>query len=312
MHISLEEAIQAIRKGKVIAIPTETVYGLAASLDHSAALEQIFALKKRPLLNPLIVHISAMEQIDSCISEYPPHFDKIATTFWPGPLTCILPVNEGIPPIVRAGLRTVGVRMPALSLTRQLIQEVGPLAMPSANLSGKPSATKIEHIEEDFGLDFPILKGGTGIKGLESTVIFYREGQWSIIRQGALSQEAFAPVLGYIPSIAVKDKETILCPGQLFRHYAPLAKLFISSQDREDCSCILGFIEKNYPLGKTVFFLGSLHDPVKVAESLYETLRRLDREGIKKAWIDTDFPQEGLWRTIRERILRAAATEDSK
>src|SRR5262245_4612508 len=142
MHISLEEAASALKSGLVVAVPTETVYGLAASIDFPDAIEDIFRLKGRPSNNPLIVHVASAKEIAFYVTQQPPQFLKLASAFWPGPLTVVLPVDQvRIPSVARAGLPTAAFRVPNHPLTRELLEITGPLVMPSANLSGKPSAT---------------------------------------------------------------------------------------------------------------------------------------------------------------------------
>lgn len=307
MRIALSEAISAIQTGHVIAVPTETVYGLAASLNHPSAIERIFALKGRPLNNPLIIHVSDKQNIYPYITDTPPHFEALTEAFWPGSLTCILPINSKVPPLACAGLPTAGFRIPSLEITRHLLRAAGPLVMPSANLSGRPSSTHPEHVEEDFGIDFPVLDGGICTKGVESTILLYQENEWVVIRLGALAPERFIPVLGYLPRVIQKTSSTHpLCPGQLFRHYAPKAHLFLGDpQSLLKTHTILGFKERQYPSGKRLLILGSLANAEGVAENLYQTLRQIDQEGIKEAWVDMDFPREGLWQTIAERLFRA-------
>lgn len=318
MLISLSQAIFALRSGQVVAVPTETVYGLAACLDQSIAIENIFALKGRPKTNPLIIHIASLNDLDRYVTDYPIDFQALAQTFWPGPLTCILPVHSNVPSIVRAGLPTAGFRLPDLALTQQLIKETGPLVMPSANLSGRPSATCPAHVEEDFGLDFPILDGGVCLKGVESTILLYQEKEWVIGRLGALSSEAFKPVLGYQPRLLQKEQHTQpLCPGHLFRHYAPRARLILGEKMDDEpsiagISFILGFKERLYPKNKRVILLGSLFQPKEVAENLYRVLRQLDQERANLAWVDMSFPRDGLWQTIAERLTRAGETYQVK
>ena len=313
MRISLSQAAAALQSGQVIAVPTETVYGLAARLDHSAAIERIFTLKRRPLANPLIIHVADAQEINAYAAHYPPGFEDLASAFWPGSLTCILPINPSrVPSLVRAGLPTAGFRVPALELTRTLLKITGPLVMPSANLSGSPSATRVEHVEHDFGVDFPILDGGICSKGVESTILLFQETEWVIVRLGALAPTLFESVLGYQPRYVQKMPDAQpLCPGQLYRHYAPRAHLFLgASAALANASFVLGFKERSYPDGKRIIVLGSLSDPEGVAENLYQALRQLDQEGASHAWVDMDFPRQGLWQTIGERLFRAG--EDSK
>jgi L-threonylcarbamoyladenylate synthase len=308
MCISLSQAIQALQEGQVVAVPTETVYGLAACLNQPAAIQQIFALKGRSLANPLIIHVAAPQDIQPYVTAFPPDFEKLAHAFWPGALTCILPVQEAyVPSLVRAGLPTAGFRVPASQVTRDLLQATGPLVMPSANLSGRPSATRPEHIDEDFGPDFPVLDGGACAHGVESTILLYQDNEWGIVRLGALAPDYFECVLGYQPRIIQRGvTEQPVCPGQLFRHYAPRAQLFLGDPaGLIEAPFVLGFKERHYPTDKRVIVLGSLFNPKEVAENLYQALRQLDQEGASQAWVDMDFLQTGLWQTIAERLLRA-------
>lgn len=309
MRISLSQAIAQLQSGQVIAVPTETVYGLAACLDQPTAIERIFALKGRPKANPLIIHIAHWQDVHRYVHACPPHFEALAKTFWPGALTCILSVKSGVPSIVRANLPTAGFRVPELALTRQLIRETGPLVMPSANLSGRPSATCPEHVEEDFGADFPILEGGMCSKGVESTILLYQETEWVIVRLGALAPEVFTSILGYEPRVIHKTQGSQpLCPGQFFRHYAPRARLILGDPTAlASAPFILGFKEHQrlYPKSAHVILLGSLAHPEEVTERLYHALRQLDQEGAAQAWVDMNFPRQGLWKTIAERLMRA-------
>ena len=253
MRISLDQAADYLRTGNVIAVPTETVYGLAASLNNPLAIEKIFALKGRPLANPLIIHVADRKAIGPYAEKYPPHFEELASVFWPGALTLILPVNSAVPEIARGGLPTAGFRIPSLPLTQSLLKLTGPLVMPSANLSGRPSATNSEHVEEDFGLEFPVLDGGACPKGLESTILLFDGSEWVIVRLGAIASEAFQTVLGYQPRIIQKATGSQpLCPGQLYRHYSPRARLILGKISSLP-SFILGFKERVYPKEKGDF-----------------------------------------------------------
>lgn len=309
MRISIEEAIVHLQKGRVVALPTETVYGLAASLAHEDAIREIFRLKGRPSSNPLIIHLADPEQIFFLSSYLPPQTAALMAGFWPGALTLVLPVHEeSIPTVVRAGLPTAGFRIPKHPLVRKVLESTGPLVMPSANLSGRPSATRVEHVEEDFGIDFPCLDGLSCAEGVESTILLYQNEAWRIGRLGAIPAEACVPILGYMPELVVKESlEAPLCPGLAFRHYAPQAALFFDKAELLKGTCaILGFEERTYPAGHPIFFLGSLQDAASVAERLYGVLRLLDQEKVERAWLDMDFPRTGLWLTVAERLRRAA------
>lgn len=303
MHLSLEQTALLLTQGNVVAVPTETVYGLAACVDQPTAIQQIFLLKNRPADNPLIIHVAHKEQIAAFVEGVPPDFERLAAAFWPGPLTLVIPVvEENVPTLVRAGLSTAAFRVPMHPVTRQLLEITGPLVMPSANLSGRPSATSAEHVEVDFGKDFPVLNGGPCEKGVESTILIFQEGSWKLGRLGAIAAEDFFAVLGYVPLEAKKGKAP-LCPGQRYRHYAPRGQLYFGPMEK--VGTVLGYSDRAYANDLHVIVLGAVKDPQSVAEGLYAALRRLDEEGIAAAWVDVDVPKEGLWLTILDRLYKA-------
>ncbi len=307
MRVSIDEAARLLTTGNVVGVPTETVYGLAASLQHPAAIAEIFALKGRPSNNPLIVHLHAIEDLDFYVKQIPDGMRELAAAFWPGPLTFVLDVDvDKVPAIARADLPTAAFRVPSHPIAHALLKKTGPLVMPSANLSGKPSSTSSKHVEDDFGSDFPVLEGGQCDKGMESTILFWKEDEWVIIRLGALSPEAFEPILGYCPVVVgVKHDKKPLCPGQLYRHYSPEAKLHLVTSMPKEAEVVVGFDDRHYPFAKQVFSLGFSSDSTTAVKCLYAVLRQLDDEGVAEAWVDVDFPAEGLWKTLRERLQRS-------
>ena len=312
MIITLLQAAKLLNSGQVVAIPTETVYGLAASLDHPEAIARIFTLKGRKQNNPLIIHVSSVEEIIHLTKFLPKSFELLLNALWPGPLTLVMPIiEEKIPSIVRANLSTAGFRIPNHPLTRELLKLTGPLVMPSANLSGKPSATSPKHVSLDFGKDLPVLDGGICSIGLESTILYWTNEKWSLIRSGAYSQEDFLSVLGYLPQMETEiNKETKqpLCPGQLYRHYAPKAKLILNKKiPNEGVEAIVGFTNRIYRKNCRLFYLGTSYQADEVAKNLYSILRSLDDQGIVEAFVDMDFPDTGLWVTIRERLHKASS-----
>lgn len=308
MFVTLERAQEILASGGVVAVPTETVYGLAASISHPEAIQKIFLLKGRPPNNPLITHLASPKQASGFVRSFPKDFDRLAEAFWPGPLTLVVPViEESLSPMIRAGLPTAAFRVPNHPMARELIRRTGPLVMPSANISGKPSSTRAEHVESDFGKDFPVIDGGCSEKGIESTILICEEGRWKIGRLGGISAEQIGAILGYFPDIPTAEAvERPLCPGQLYRHYAPNAALSLETEIPEGCSVIIGFAGRKYPASKRVKILGGIDDPQQAAQQLYQTLRELDEEGIASAWVDSDFPEMGLWASIRERLEKAA------
>lgn len=304
MIIDVAAAMAVIQAGGVVAIPTETVYGLAASASSEAGVAKIFALKSRPQTNPLIVHVSdAVTCFDAC-EHLPPHLEQLVRTFWPGPLTVVVPVvAEAFSPLIRANLPTCAFRCPNHALTQELIAAVGPLVAPSANISGKPSATHHDHIAHDFGPHFPVLGGGKTAQGVESTILIYSKDRWYLGRHGALPVAAIEAVLGY--TLEMKQSDVPLCPGQLFRHYAPNAHLCLTKAPKGDC--IVGFTDRVYPPSSRLFFLGDSTKPHEVAKNIYHCLRQLDKENIREAEVDINVPTDGLWSTILERLNRASS-----
>ena len=304
MRIDCSQAIQILLSGDVVALPTETVYGLAASLKFPEAVKKIFSLKGRPADNPLIVHVGKPNQLAPYVKALPPDFDNLAEAFWPGALTLIIEANTDTVPIaVRAGLPTVAVRIPSHTKTRQVLEETGALVMPSANLSGRPSATTAQHVIDDFQDAVPVLDGGKCEQGVESTIMIYCETKWMIVREGAVTAEEIAMVLGYAPAFSEATSKPV-CPGQHYKHYAPNAVLKPLSEDQS--GVVVGFSDRNYPHSTAVYALGELSEPEVVAGNLYSVLRALDVDGVSEAYIDWDFPDDGLWRTIRERLRKAS------
>jgi len=306
MLITPEEALSYLNAGDVVALPTETVYGLAASIAHPEAIKKIYALKGRPSNNPLIVHLASVSQLQQYTKALPPHTENLITQFWPGPLSIVLDAH-GIPEEATGGLATAAFRVPALPITQNIIAAAGPLVMPSANLSGKPSGTSPQDLFDDFGDDLPVIDGGERPGGIESTVIHYLDGEWRIIRLGAISAEQLSKVLGYLPLFAATTQDQPTCPGQLYRHYAPKARLQLQKSFSNETGVLIGFSDRRYPSTLELIAVGTTETPYTVGENLYATLRECDRRGLTNVWVDIDLPEGGLWETIKERINKAAS-----
>ncbi len=206
--LDLKGSAELIKSGELVAFPTETVYGLGASVFNPKAIEQIFQVKGRPQDNPLIVHISSLQQLELIVEELPKEFEVLAESFFPGPLTLILPKKESVPSIVSANLPTIGVRMPAHPIAQLLIEGVGvPLVAPSANLSGKPSSTTAQHVRDDFGDRIKsILDGGPCEYGIESTVLTLHPKP-TILRPGQITQAQLEEVLKVPVTLAAEHVE---------------------------------------------------------------------------------------------------------
>lgn len=319
MKVSFKDAARLLASGGVVAVPTETVYGLAARADNPRAIARIFKIKGRPADNPLIVHVANLKQMQPLVKSIPEHISKIKK-FWPGPLTVVMPANKtSVPGIVRAGLSTVALRIPAHPLFLKLLKITGPLAAPSANPSGYPSPTSAAHVLADYKNALPVLDGGQALHGVESTVIFFdNSGEWQILRAGAISSEMLAKELGPPKNNHNKKRPAVCAPGMKYRHYAPQAKLVLvsrhnkklflktptgttSSQNR---TLVIGFDDTKsiFP----VLSLGKRTNPRTHLRRLYALLRKADALGYKKVLVDMDFGTNGLGDTLRERLFRAS------
>lgn len=308
MIVSVQQAAALLHSGEVVAVPTETVYGLAASIRHPEGVAKIFSLKNRPQDNPLIVHLAASDDLHKYTTQLPRGATELAKKFWPGPLTLVLEANTvAIDAAIRANLPTAAFRVPQHPKALALLTLTGPLVMPSANLSGSPSATSPTHVAADFGEDLPILDGGTCSQGVESTILAFREERWHIARLGAIPPEAFQQILGYKPELFTTQNKPI-CPGQMYRHYAPRATLLLSDQIPPGTKgVVIGFSDRLYPPECNVIPLGNSKKPEEAAARLYQVLRDLDCNDVQEAVVDFDMPDTGLWLTIKERLKKAAS-----
>lgn len=299
MNIDLEQAVGLINQKKAIAVPTETVYGLAALALSEEAILEIYRIKHRPPTNPLIVHVASFEEALD-IGEFDEEALSIAKHFWPGPLTIVVKSRFNVAKAIHGGMETIAIRFPSHPIFLKLIQKTGPLAAPSANRSGLPSPTTRAHVESDLGKDFPVLDGGPTKFGIESTVIIRKENRWYFGREGAISREDLFP---FIKEFKTLVSDTPLCPGQAFRHYAPKARL--TTKDEKKVNAIVGFSNRTYPSHLKVYSLGDLAEPDKISVNLFSTLRQLDIDQIKEAVVDLDFTATGPLRAVKERLLKA-------
>jgi L-threonylcarbamoyladenylate synthase len=294
--ISLSSAAARIREGGVVAIPTETVYGLAANALDPQAVAKIFDLKGRPRTSPLIVHVASVEMAKQFAAEWPPIAGDLSHRHWPGALTIVVKKSHSIPDVVTAGLPTVGLRMPAHPLALELIRESGvPVAAPSANKFTHLSPTTPEHVYEEFGDAVPILDGGPCTIGIESTVVSVIGEKITLLRPGMISidaDQAPAPE-GAHPS-----------PGMHARHYSPRTKLLIVSTPRELPDHHGAYLWWNKS-GVTARTLRMPPDPAPYAARLYDALHQLDQEDWP--WIAVECPPDTPdWRAIHDRLRRAS------
>lgn len=309
---SVEEAARWLQQDEVVAIPTETVYGLAGNALKPACAARIFEIKERPAFDPLIVHVHDILAASMLVQNFPPWAETLAQRFWPGPLTLILPKKEIIPDLVTAGLDTVGIRCPAHPLTRELLSLVSfPLAAPSANKFGRISPTRAEHVREQLDDTIPyILDGGPCNIGIESTIVGFEEDRPVIYRLGGISLEEIELCLGKT-SLRLHSASNPRAPGQLTRHYAPKKKLILGKIEdllpQYPDAGILTLNKKfNKPYERQLSPTGDLRE---AARNLFQMLREL--EALPVPMILAEAVEEtGLGRAINDRLRRAAAESD--
>lgn len=318
---NLSLAAEKIRAGEVVAFPTETVYGLGANALEPDAVKKIFNAKGRPADNPLIVHISRVDDIEKVASYVPDIAYKLAEKFWPGPLTIILPKSEDVPKITSGGLDTVGIRFPSNPVARRFIELCGvPIAAPSANLSGSPSPTTAKRVFEDMNGRIPVIIDGGECKfGVESTVISIDRSTVKILRPGAVTDEMLLEVVdsviidgGVLHEIPSGQKA--LSPGMKYKHYSPKADVtlvkgsyeayseYVKNNPKDGLFCLI-FDEDEAVDGVPYVTYGK--DSETQAHRLFEALRELDERGARFVYARSP-ESTGIGLAVFNRILRAA------
>jgi len=308
MQVDLAQAITLLKHGGVVAIPTETVYGLAADASNEAALHQVYSIKQRPIDNPLIVHIADASKVSDWAAEFPPLAQKLASAFWPGPFTLVLQAKEHVSPIVRGNQPTVALRVPSHPTTLKLLQESGlALAAPSANKFTQLSPTTAEHVTTGLGEAVPVLDGGACRVGIESTIVSVENEDWRLLRLGMISEGTIERIAGK-PALK-NDKPLPKVPGQHLQHYSPRTptKLFESRDilikftlTQKNCAVLL-FGEGVVP-NSPCFNLPN--DPNEAAERLYDTLHQMDAMKVELLLIEAP-PKTPEWLAILDRLCRA-------
>ncbi len=313
---NVDQAIQFLQNGEVIAIPTETVYGLAGNAFDAAAVSQIFTIKNRPSFNPLITHTDDLQKVAHYVQNIPKSARKLAETFWPGPLTLLLNKTKAIPDIVTAGSDQVAVRIPRHPVTLQLLGSLDfPLAAPSANPFGYVSPTRAEHVEEQLGNKIPfILDGGPCEIGIESTIVGFENEKTVVYRLGGISLEELVEVTGQ-EDLVVKNQNkdhSPQAPGMLSSHYAPGKKVIIGDLDdliiryHPEKIALISF-KDYYPQipQQRQFILSSSGNLQEAAQRLFVALREMDKLSVNFILAEL-VPDYGLGRAINDRLLRAS------
>jgi L-threonylcarbamoyladenylate synthase len=314
--------MELLRAGELVALPTETVYGLAANALNGQAVSKIFAVKGRPAANPVIVHVASFEMARRCVGAWPLVADRLARAFWPGPLTLVLPRSKEIPDIVTAGGETIGVRWPNHPFIQAVIRACGfPLAAPSANLSSQVSPTHAQHVLKSLGDKIRlIVDGGQSQVGIESTVLDLTAAPPRVLRPGMIHDASLLAVTGELQVAGGRgSEETLRSPGLLPKHYAPKAKLVILSW-RDGAELRRQLAELNLAASVTYVIAhtripsgqGALrvsiipHDAEAFARAIYAELHRCDEEGAGLIVVES-LPRDSEWRAIADRLSRAAA-----
>lgn len=309
-----EKAAQLLKKGECVGIPTETVYGLAANALNADACINIFKIKERPSFDPLIVHVSDINEISKYVTQFPDKARLLYERFSPGPLTIVLKKNVLIPDIVTSGLDTVGIRIPNHPLTLELLKKLDfPLAAPSANPFGYISPTTAKHVNDQLGNKINyILDGGQCNVGIESTIIGFNGDNACIYRLGGLSIDKIETVIGKV-DFALNENSNPKAPGQIDTHYAPKNQLelltkeeFIKALKTIDNAVFIGFSKECKCVNdRTLFMLSDNEDLDEAAKNLFSLLRKAD-ENIEQHIIAEIVPNKGLGLAINDRLRRAA------
>ena len=319
----IRTAGELLKQGELVAIPTETVYGLAADALNGAAVENIFRAKGRPQDNPLIVHIADLSQVEDLTAFVPPVLQDLADAFWPGPLTVVLEKSDLIPDEVSAGLDTVAIRMPSHKDARAIIRAAGtPLAAPSANTSGMPSPTTAEHVLHDLdGKIAAVVDGGPCEVGVESTVLSLCTRVPRVLRPGKVTPDELFEVLGQVEVDEavlgrLADDAVAASPGMKYKHYSPKAEVYllngsakgfaeyVNARPAEETAALVFDGEEDLVRCRTLPF-GAEGDPAGQAEHLFDDLRQADDWGVKEIYVRCP-SDEGMGLAVLNRLLRAA------
>ncbi len=312
-------AADALRAGRLVAFPTETVYGLGADARNADAVREVFALKGRPATHPLIVHLHDATQLDDWAVDVPPAARRLAAAFWPGPLTLVLQRAARVPDAVTGGQDSVALRVPSHPVARALLQTFGGgIAAPSANRYGRVSATCAAHVRDEFGDALPcVLDGGDSDVGLESTIVSCLEDPPRLLRPGAITPAQLAAVAGGIAvGVAVNAPRV---PGSTTSHYAPQTPVSLVSSISLDAAiaagitaghrlAVLSLRPTTANAASAVWLVGGT-DPAVYAHALYANLRALDKAGCDRLLVEA-VPTDAEWDAVRDRLSRAAAGDD--
>jgi L-threonylcarbamoyladenylate synthase len=319
-HVAVEKAAEKLRRGELVALPTETVYGLAANAWDPVAVARIFELKRRPATNPIIVHVAGYEMALQCVSEWPDLAARLASAFWPGPLTLVLRRSEKVPDLVTAGGDTVGIRWPSHPMIQAVIQACGfPLAAPSANPAGQLSPTHPQHVLKSFDGRIPfIVDGGQSQIGIESTVVDLTGVPTRLLRPGMIGLAALVAAAGERIETAEGDEGVLKSPGMLLKHYSPKAALRVIRWQSEG-ELADEIARSGFPLDR-VWVVAHSRVPLQTkignvtlvpadaeafARALYSELHKADEAKAELILVEAP-PDKPGWEAIGDRLRRAS------
>lgn len=317
----IAKAAEILKNGGLVALPTETVYGLAADALNEKAVKNIFVAKGRPSDNPLIVHIAEFSDLDGIVGEITPEAKKCMQAFWPGPFTAVLPKTEKIPSATSGGLDTVAVRMPKNDIAREIIKKSGlPLAAPSANRSGSPSPSTAQHVIDDLmgKIDAIVVSKNCDV-GVESTVVSFAVNPPRLLRPGGVTAEQLKQ---YIPDLVIdaavfsqpEKGAKVASPGMKYKHYAPKADVTLAVGDKkafaeycntQNADLVICYDEDVGLINSPTVSLGFSADHKKQAERLFDTLRDVDKKGYKTVIVHAP-TTDGMGLAVYNRLIRAA------
>ena len=310
---TIERAAARLRAGELVAFPTETVYGLGAHALDPRAVAKIYAAKGRPSFNPLIVHVASVAAGQALVTEWPSTATRLAETFWPGPLTFVLPKRPEVPDLVTAGLPSVALRSPDHPVARALLERAGPTAAPSANRYQSISPTTAAHVSRSLGPEIWVLDGGPTRVGIESTVIDLRGEQPALLRLGGLPVEAIEAIVGPLtrPEVPEGGSQARVSPGQVGRHYAPRGQVelverqaLLGARQTSTRAGPTGVIALGQPVEGAEHSLCLPADASEYARLLYAALHTLDELACARILIEA-VPNEPAWAAVRDRLRRA-------
>ncbi|MBV9344879.1 MAG: threonylcarbamoyl-AMP synthase [Gammaproteobacteria bacterium] len=316
-QVEIESAVQALRDGELVAFPTETVYGLGANAQNPAAVRRIFEAKGRPANHPLIVHLDSPRFLHRWVREVPELANRLAESFWPGPLTLVMPKAAHVHEVITGGQDTIAIRVPAHPMAQQLLTAFGGgIAAPSANRYGRISPTRAEHVREEFGDSVRvIMDGGECNIGLESTIVGFEGGKVRLLRPGSVTASQLRAVAGELAEGPAEDAPRV--PGSGPMHYAPTTPLTIVPAGEIDAQADaasaggrrIAVLAQRLPLRshKYVTWINAGRRPETYARDLYTNLRTLDKAGCQRILVQA-VPDGERWEAVHDRLLRAATS----